>query len=108
MSVGGDVEDNAPDITYSTKPNNNSISFKSERFVTNSNNSNFANQGATGLLPTKENIMGVGGGVGDEAVDVTYSTKPDIINNNINNKIHKIAQTTTEFKYSNKIIKAIS
>ena len=25
-----------------------------------------------------ENVMSVGGGVGDEAADVTYSTKPDI------------------------------
>ena len=24
-----------------------------------------------------ENIIGVGGGVGDDAADVTYSTKPD-------------------------------
>ena len=34
-----------------------------------------------GISGQNGNIMGVGGGVGDNAADVTYSTKPDGGNN---------------------------
>ena len=49
-----------------------------EMAFTNNINSQF-NMRISGQ--NNENIMGVGGGVGDNAADVTYSTKPDGGNN---------------------------
>ena len=82
MGVGGGVGDNAVDVTYSTKPNN-ITALGGTTYTTTSTASN----GIIGLGQTTQttstttgNIMGVGGGILDNAVDVTYSTKPDNIN----------------------------
>ena len=72
MGVGG-FGDNAVDVTYSTKPNN---PFASEvrRVTTTTTTSQY---GAGAMNVGGGSVMGVGGGVGDNAADVTYSTKPD-------------------------------
>jgi hypothetical protein len=82
MGVGEGIGDNAVDVTYSTKPNTN-MNIGSPTY--NTITTEFSTQGREisqiGVTSTSGSVMGVGGGVGDDAVDVTYSTKPN--NNNI-------------------------
>ena len=100
IGVNNQFGDNAIDVTYSTKPNNNT------QLIMGNNINNLQVQGsimgvngrvgdnaADVTYSTKPNIstqydiqgglMGVNGGIGDNAVDVTYSTKPNINNNNL-------------------------
>ena len=104
MTVGGGVGDDAVDVTYSTKPdvqvqqqvvtNLNSGAYASSSFDYNLSNGQNVGLGTTvagttvpamvqstmastaGSVMTGENVMGFGQG-GDDAIDVTYSTKPD-------------------------------
>ena len=73
MGVGGSFGDNAVDVTYSTKPNNPFAS--SVRKVTTTTTTQYGGEGAMNV--GGGSIMGVGGGVEGNAVDVTYSTNPD-------------------------------
>ena len=76
MDVDGRVGDESADITYSAKPDINNMELSSQ-----TNISGFNTVGQTSRIISQGSIMGVGGGVGDEAVDVTYSTKQIIILN---------------------------
>ena len=80
MGVSEATGDNAVDVTYSTKPDNINV-LGQKTFVTTTTTNAYdlgMVQGSEGVMvETGSKIMGVGGGVGDEAVDVTYSTKPD-------------------------------
>ena len=73
MGVGGGIGDDAEDVTYSTKPNNpfaqNSNMKVKVKKVTETTTIQYENEPG--------HVMGVGGGFGDDADDVTYSTKPN-------------------------------
>ena len=103
MGVGGGIGDLASDVTYSTKPDNNQIYGTGMMTTTQQSAIGTPIVGSTtvaspilgtttvsspiigtsvgtpvlGSTVGTGNIMGVGGGVGDLASDVTYSTKPD-------------------------------
>ena len=103
MGVGGGVGDFAADVGYSTKPNIpiNNLNLENTNLNINVNTTNTTinqyNQ------TTATNVMGVGGGIGDFAQDVTYSTKPNEQTQNINlgtegvltNLTNTITTTTT-------------
>ena len=86
MGVGGGVGDEAQDVTFSTK-NIDGTAFGTTKTTTTTTTTRYGytqNQGA-GLTTTSSSyqmgqaggeglVMGVGGGVQDDAVDVTYST----------------------------------
>jgi hypothetical protein len=73
IGVGGGVGDDAADVTYSTKPNNpfasNIGNVNVKKITTTTTTTQYG--GGAG------SVIGVGGGIGDNAVDVTYSTKPN-------------------------------
>ena len=74
MGVGGGIQDNAVDVTYSTKPD----AGLGATATTTTTTTQYG-LGATGVgYATTGRIMGVGGGVQDYAADVTYSTKPEL------------------------------
>ena len=84
MGVGGGIGDEAVDVTYSTKPDNKISTLGSPTYNTITTEYSTASGGVTtvgvggaGVISSSGSVMGVGGGIGDEAVDVTYSTKPD-------------------------------
>ena len=81
LGVGGGIGDNAVDVTYSTKPSNQNINIGTGVFASTSNGYNLGINQNTGLGVggAMGSIMGVGGGVQDNAVDVTYSTKPNAL-----------------------------
>ena len=89
MGVGGGVGDDAVDVTYSTKPDNQNYNLGSIGFQTNTTGFQASTTEFATTSSTTGSIMGVGGGVGDNAVDVTYSTKPD-------NKFAKVRSITTK------------
>ena len=78
MGVSGGVEDKTQNSAYSTKPNspNIYITRANNTIITKYNKSSIGEQGVR-QISTSGGIMGVGGGIYDEAEDVTYSTKPD-------------------------------
>ena len=99
MGVGGGVGDNAVDVTYSTKPDNK---FAKVRTITTKTTTTggygvgFGQNTSTTQISTGGTVMGVGGGVEDQAVDVTYSTKPDNVGIKFGREqIASIATTTT-------------
>ena len=68
------VQDAAANVIYSTKPD-----MGVGLGTTTTTTTTQYGTGATGVgYATTGSIMGVGGGVQDAAVDVTYSTKPDL------------------------------
>ena len=84
---GGGVGDDAVDVTYSTKPNNN-IVLRAGALTTTTTTTTTTERYGMGMglgqisgeettVSATGNVMSVGGGAGDEAVDVTYSTKQD-------------------------------
>ena len=79
MGVGG-VGDTAVDVTYSTKPNEGNINLGigAETLTTTTT----TKETTYGMGQNIGSVMGVGG-VGDTAVDVTYSTKPNEGNINL-------------------------
>ena len=90
MGVGGGIGDNAADVTYSTKPNaqGQAVNLQGNAYATSSFEygqglSQTAGAGAimTGntMSTTTGGVMGFGAG-GDNAIDVTYSTKADAQN----------------------------
>ena len=96
MSVGGGSGDEAVDVTYSTKPNNPGIPLLQAKIIPVNSQTNLGvNQGISeaGISHTGS-IMGVGEGIGDNAVDATYSTKP---NTNMNIGSPTYNKITTEF-----------
>ena len=89
MGVGGGVGDAAVDVTYSTKPDTQPQTLNTLNYATGSYSTasyEFGSGGVqnVGLTTTQGNaminttgsVMGFGAG-GDNAIDVTYSTKPD-------------------------------
>lgn len=94
MGVGGGVGDEAVDVTYSTKPDNN-IKFASRTFTSTATTTNVTQNLEGAAISSNSTIMSVGGGVEDEAVDVTYSTKPDNNTRLGNEQIARLATTTT-------------
>ena len=88
MGVGGGIGDDAVDVTYSTKPENQIQtanyalgSFGTTGLGTTTTTTTTINNmqtlaGNTMATTTGGNIMGFGQG-GDAAIDVTYSTKPE-------------------------------
>ena len=75
MGVGGGVGDAAVDVTYSTKPNEGNINLGIGTGTVTTTTT--TKETTFGMGQNVGSVMGVGGGVGDAAVDVTYSTKPD-------------------------------
>ena len=75
MGVGGGIMDGAADITYSTKPDVQTNTIVEQNI---NSTSTIVQNKKVETISTTGNIMTVGGGVGDDAVDVTYSSKPDI------------------------------
>ena len=99
MGVGGGVGDNAVDVTYSTKPDNK---FAKVRSITTKTTTawgygvGFGQNTSTTKITTGGTVMGVGGGVEDQALDITYSTKPDNVGVKFGrDQIASIATTTT-------------
>ena len=87
MGVGGGIGDAAVDVTYSTKPDSqtlNTLNYGTGSYSTSSyefspvgvENVGLTTTGGNAVVNTTGNVMGFGAG-GDSAIDVTYSTKPD-------------------------------
>ena len=95
MGVGGGVGDFAADVTYSTKPGAQVLTSGLTGVGVNKTITTTTNINPTlvGTVGTTSSVMGIGGGTGDYAADVTYSTNPNyaaipggvtpIANNNI-------------------------
>ena len=98
MSVGGGVGDDAVDVTDSTKPDNKvaSLGVSNYNQTTTEINSTQNVVSSGGIISTGGSVMGVGGGIGDNAVDVTYSTKP---NNPFASEVRRVTTTTTTSQY---------
>ena len=79
MSVGGGVGDEAADVTYSTKPDNKGVPLSQTKITEINTKYNVGiGQGmSSGAISHTGSIMSIGGGAGDNALDVTYSTKPN-------------------------------
>ena len=69
------IGDNAVDVTYSTKPGIQGVAFGGINNTIIKSGINTNQVGGVGV-GVGGSIMGVGGGVGDNAADVTYSTRP--------------------------------
>ena len=118
MGVGGGKFDDAVDVTYSTKPDNQGQAVNlNAGYATSSFNYNLVGQDAGlgavqyeqninaavaqdagNVMATNSSVMGFGQG-GDAAIDVTYSTKPDnqgvgLVNTGITGLTTTVAQTT--------------
>ena len=77
MGIGGGVGDLAADVTYSTKPGGQVLTGLTGLGVNKTTvTTTRTNPTLVGTVGTTGSVMGVGGGVGDLAADVTYSTKP--------------------------------
>ena len=82
MGVGGGVLDNAPDVTFSTR-NADGTAFGTMKTTTTTTTTQYGMGGQSGMVANYQLgqgadggvIMGVDGGVQDDAADVTYSTK---------------------------------
>ena len=77
MGVGGGIEDNAVDVTYSTKTGEQGVAGANTTTTTTTTTTQYGLGGDQGQIIQGEGsglVMGVGGGVEDNAVDVTYST----------------------------------
>ena len=81
MGVGGGVEDNAVDVTYSTKTGNElgaAAALGKTTTTTTTTTTQYGLGQTQGQIVQGDGnglVMGVGGGIEDNAVDVTYSTK---------------------------------
>ena len=107
MGVGGGVGDDAVDVTYSTKPDQvavgapaytTSSAFNVGQTTTTTTTTTGGYMGIGGTnITTTGSVMGVGGGIGDDAVDVTYSTKPDqaIVGTGLGQTTQTTTTTTT-------------
>ena len=76
MGVGGGIGNNAPDVTYTTRPGAQVLGttgINKTVVTTTQTTPNVVGIGSG-------SVMGVGGGIGDNAVDITYSTNPRMQN----------------------------
>ena len=79
MGVGGGIEDNAVDVTYSTKTDQGiGLGGAKTTTTTTTTKTEYGLGQGEGQIIQGDGaglVMGVGGGIEDNAVDVTYSTK---------------------------------
>ena len=110
MGVGGGVGDNARDVTFGTK-NTDGTAYGTTKTTTTTTTTQYglAPTSGTGLTTTSTQyqmgqgegnglIMGVGGGVLDDAADVTYSTKSGM--NTVGQGLMGQTTTTTTTTYT--------